>query len=331
MSTPQEYKLSPSEVLALWNTYLTHTMTRYVTKYFIQHTDDQELLAVLEMTLKQSIEGMEKSRSFMEQAGHPLPQGFDERDVNFEAPRIYSDNLILMIKSKLAQDAGVVLALSVASASRSDIRSFYNKALKGCADLVAAYDELIHKRGLRHPELHIPVPETIEKVHSKSFIGGIFDGKRPLSIAEIFHISASFHSTGLVSVFFKSFAQVTTSKEFRQFYQQGAELMDKQLESFQGHLTENKLPKLPTWENEITDTTVSPLSERLMLFKSAILIAATAGRYGVALSTVLRKDIGVEFMRLMTETLAFGQESIDLMIKHGYLDQHPLAEESDRT
>jgi hypothetical protein len=83
-----------------------------------------------------------------------------------------------------------------------------------------------------------------------------------------------------------------------QHFLRGAEIMDKHLQIFQSRLSESDLPQLPTWESEITDSALSPFSERLLLFKSAIILSATSSRYGVALSTVMRK---------------------------GYFDQHPLA------
>jgi len=327
MSTPHTYRLSPAEVLSLWNTYLTHSMTTYVTKYMLKTAEDAEVTAMLEMALAQSNEGLAMSTAFFENAGHPLPEAFDERDVNMDAPKAYTDDLVLLIKSKLAQDANVVLSMSLATSTRPDIRAFYNKALKDCADLMTVCDELIHKKGLDHPEMHIPVPERIEKVETESFLGSVFTGTRPLSAAELFHLIANFRSTAVVAMFCRSFAQISTSNKFREHYKRGEELFNHQLEVFQANLTENGLPKMPTLEGGINETDVSPFSERLMMFKMAILTAATAGRYGVALSTVMRKDIGVDFMRLLNETLLYGKANIDLMIENGYLDQHPLAKQ----
>jgi hypothetical protein len=321
--------LSPSETLSLWNVYLTETMTTFVTQYFlaIATAEDKELIKVLEFALKISQEGVKISSTFLKNANHPLPQGFTEEDVNVKAPKVYSDHFIILLKNKLVQDALVVNTMALGSSSRTDIRNFFEKQLTEGAKLNNMMLELIHKRGLHHP-LHIPFPEHIEKVKSSFlFLGGIFEGNRPLNTAEIFNLVLNFQAAEAVSIIFKSFAQFKLTKEqkLEQHFQRGAEIMDKHLQLFQSRLSEGGLPQLPTWESQLTDSTVSPFSDRLMLFKSAVLLSATAGRYGVALSTVMRKDIGTDFMRLMTETLKYAEDTMNLMIKKGYFDQHPMA------
>ncbi|SEQ65442.1 Protein of unknown function [Virgibacillus subterraneus] len=90
-------------------------------------------------------------------------------------------------------------------------------------------------------------------------------------------------------------------------------------------MTADELPNLPTWESEITDSTVSPFSERLMLYKISIFISSTVSRYGATLSLIMRKDIGVEFSRLLAEVSLYGEDTLNLMIEFGFLDQIPMA------
>jgi hypothetical protein len=319
--------LSPSEILSLWNVYLTETMTIHVTKYFLAKAEDKQVIKILEFALEISQEGVRMSSECFRKANHPLPQGFTDEDVGMDTPKVFSDNAVILIKNKLVQDALVVSSMALGSASRPDIRNFYEKQLRDGAELTNMCLEFIHQKGLHHP-LHIPFPEHIEKVKSSLlFLGGILEGNRPLNTAEIFNLVINFQGTEVLSLFFKVFAQFKLSKEHKveQHFIRGVEIMDKHLQIMQARLSESGLPKLPTWESELTDSTTSPFSERLMLFKSAILLSATAGRYGVALSTAMRKDIGTDFMRLMTETLKYAEDTMNLMIKKGYFDQHPLA------
>jgi len=41
----------------------------------------------------------------------------------------------------------------------------------------------------------------------------------------------------------------------------------------------------------------------------------------------MRRELSGHFMRLMTETLQYGEDSINLMIEHGFMDQLPMAKE----
>ncbi|WP_134702047.1 DUF3231 family protein [Ammoniphilus sp. YIM 78166] len=321
--------LSPSEISNLWNVYLTETMTTHVTKYLIKmgDKDDDQFIKTLEFALDISQMGVEVAADFFKRANFPLPEGFSEQDINWDAPKIYSDNAVILVKKKLVEDALVANTLSLGSSFRKEIRDFFEKQLVNGTKLLNMLLDLIYQRGLLHP-LHISTPERIEKVkHSFLFLGGIMEGNRPLNTAEVFNLELNFHETEVLSLFFKSFAQfdLTKDKKLDQHFLRGAEIMDKHLQLFQNRLSESELPELPTWESELGDSTISPFSDRLMLFKSAVMLSATASRYGVALSTVMRKDIGTDFARLMTETLKYAEDNMNIMIEKGYFDEHPSA------
>jgi hypothetical protein len=322
--------ISAPEILTHWNNYLIESMALQVTKYFLLKAEDKDVIKLLQFALQVAERGTEGSKKFLENANHPIPEGFREEDVNMHAPRVYSDNLVVLIKNRLAQDANVVLSMSLGASSRSDIWNFFEKQLTDTSRITSMCLELIQKKGLYHP-VHIRMPENNEKVKSQSYLGGLFFKHRSLNTAEIYQLVTNFELTEVLSIFFKSFTQFNVIKDggLRQHFQRGAEMTDKQLQIFQSLSSENGLPKLPTWESELTENTISPFSERMILFKTAILLSATASRYGVAQSTVMRKDIGVDFMRLMTETLLYAEDSMNLMINKGYFNQHPLAKKEE--
>jgi hypothetical protein len=183
------------------------------------------------------------------------------------------------------------------------------------------------KKGLHHPEVYIPTPNHMEKVSKQSFLAGWFADRRPINSAEITQIVFNFRSTEFNKTFLKSFAQVTPSKQLKKHFQRGVEMFQKQLDIFQSILTENDLPKIPTWDSEITDTTISPFSDRLMLYKMTLLASEVAGRYGTSLATIQRRDLGAHYMRLITEVLQYGEDCMNLIIEHQFIDQLPMAKE----
>lgn len=176
------------------------------------------------------------------------------------------------------------------------------------------------KRGLLQPRIQIPTPPRIEKVDTQHFISGIFTDTRPLNALEISQLVYNHRATEVHKEFTKGAAQVTNSEELKGFYQRGVKIFNNQLEILQLSLSHNELPMLPTWETEILDTTDSPFSERIMLYKHAVLTSQAAGRYGATLSRTTRKDIAGHFMQLMMETLKYGEDLSKL-----FLDQLPMA------
>ncbi|RKL67445.1 hypothetical protein CR203_08800 [Salipaludibacillus neizhouensis] len=65
---------------------------------------------------------------------------------------------------------------------------------------------------------------------------------------------------------------------------------------------------------------------KLMLFKTANLMSAAAGRYGVSASSIFRKDLGALFLKLMGGILVYSEDTSNLLIKHHMWDHPPLLE-----
>lgn len=321
--------LSVSELTNLWNTYLGNTMAVEVTKYFIGTAKDPEIIDVLKKALDLAEFEVKEGKNFFNLTGHPLPKGFSREDVNFEAPALYYDNIIILVKYILAQNAGTVYTNALSEATRSDIRQYYLTNLTRSAQLLDDFVRIMKGKGLFNPMIHLPIPETIEKVHKQSFVGGWLSGDRPLNAEEIVIIVSNFTNIEVEREFLKSFVQVASSKKLKDHFERGQQIAKKHLDIFQSLLTINGLPQLPTWEAEISASTISPFSERLMLFKISLFAATTVGRYGRALATIMRKDIGVDFARLMAEVGLYGEDTLNLMIEFGFLDQLPLAKTKD--
>ncbi|WP_202076555.1 DUF3231 family protein [Caldalkalibacillus salinus] len=318
-------KLTPAEVSNLWNSYLTNTMAVWVTRYLSKRAQNEKLHAILEYAEEIAYSEVHKSKAFLEEVNHPLPEPFDEGDVQLDAPAIYTDKFTLLLKHSLSQAAQIVYTLSFSTSTRQDIRQFYKRCVENSATLYDKLTEVMIEMGIHHPEMHIPIPTHIEKVHHQSYLGTLWRDRRPLNSQEVSQLTYNFRATEVLKTTTMSFAQVTKSNELKKHYQRGYDLYYKHLDVFQKLLDENDLPKLPTWESEVTDLKTSPFSERVMLYKMSLLASAASGRYGMALSFVQRKNLGVHFMRLMGESLQYEEDSLNLLIKFGYMDQLPLA------
>ncbi|WP_147535747.1 DUF3231 family protein [Bacillus marasmi] len=318
-------KLTPAEITNLWNNYIANTMGVWVSRHFIANTQDPAVLKMLKFAENIAFKESEQSKLFLVESGQPLPQPFDEHDIKINAVPLFTDNYVILLKYGLTQAAMTVHALSINTSSRSDIRMFFQTCLEDSSNLLNQCVDLIQFKGLHHPEIHIPIPDKIEKVEEQNFLTGIFSDTRPINALEIGQLVYNYHATEVHKEFIKGAAQVSSSKDLQENYQRGTKIFEKQLEVFQLVLSQNGLPKLPTWETEILDTTESPFSERLMFFKHAALTSQTAARYGATLSSTTRKDLGSHFMRFLGETLKYGEDVANLMIKNKFLDQLPIA------
>jgi len=82
-----------------------------------------------------------------------------------------------------------------------------------------------------------------------------------------------------------------------------------------------------SWVSEITDSTLPPYSDKLMLFHTVIMVSAGVGYLGAALSVSQRRDIAPEYTYLMADIGRYAEDGAQLLIKKGWLEQPPLAED----
>ncbi|MYL43190.1 DUF3231 family protein [Virgibacillus salexigens] len=77
--------------------------------------------------------------------------------------------------------------------------------------------------------------------------------------------------------------------------------------------------------SEVTDSTVAPFSDRLMMTFVSNLIASSMGQYGIALSSSPRHDLSVHYSRLIAEVGKYANEGNKILINNGWLEQPPMA------
>ncbi|MDQ0352229.1 hypothetical protein J2R98_002063 [Alkalibacillus filiformis] len=147
--------------------------------------------------------------------------------------------------------------------------------------------------------------------------------KRALSAPEVLQIQNNFMATEVLKEILRSFSKSETS-DIREHFERGKDMCSKHLEMMQAKFEKEELPQMPTWESEIDTEGLPHFSDRLMLFKVSLMIAATGGRYGVTATATLRKDIGATFSKMMGEMVLYGEDTADLLIKHKMFDEPPL-------
>jgi hypothetical protein len=103
------------------------------------------------------------------------------------------------------------------------------------------------------------------------------------------------------------------------------EATKKRVEKIQSLNTAENLPFQTTFETELTDSSFSPFSERLIMFESVSLAEIAIARHGNALSAVSRRDLGVMFARYIVEAGTFLDDGVSIMIEKKWFEQPPMA------
>lgn len=97
------------------------------------------------------------------------------------------------------------------------------------------------------------------------------------------------------------------------------------VEIFSKRLIDDDLPAPMMSDSHVTDSTVAPFSNKLMMFHNTALIAIGIMVYGLAMSNSPRHDLGVMYARLISEISLYGEDGANLMIQNGWLEEPPQA------
>ncbi|NRD77133.1 DUF3231 family protein [Bacillus sp. BRMEA1] len=319
-------RLSTAEISQLWASYIQDRFSNCVLKYFLSNVEDEEIRHVLEYTLHCVQSRIPKLTAFFTKENFPLPQGFSEgEDVDLNAPRLFNDTYylrFLLRESNLGLSAyGMALALSV----RSDIVQYYTECLMELAEIHARTTELLLKKGIYVRTPSIPLPQEVEFVKKKSFIGGLLGDRRPLTAAEITHLYSNIQRNALGMATLVGYSQVAKNHKVKEYFIRGRDIAKKHVEVFSGKLTDEHLPAPMPWDTQITESTAAPFSDKLMMFQVTALNSYGMAYYGTSMSMSPRTDLGAEYGRLILEVEQYAADGAKIMIEHGWLEQPPMA------
>ncbi|MGG1370011.1 DUF3231 family protein [Priestia megaterium] len=85
------------------------------------------------------------------------------------------------------------------------------------------------------------------------------------------------------------------------------------------------LPVPISYEDEITNSQELPFSEKLMMFHISMNITARIGIYGISISQSQRSDLTIDYSRLLTEIIAYGEDGVNIMIDKEWVEKPPMA------
>lgn len=323
--TEPSIKLTSSEIASLWASYMQNSMAVQILNYFLNTVEDSDIRAIVEKAHSLADHVLNDVTHFFHKEGLPIPDGFSDKDVNLEAPRLYTDSFMLTYINHMSK-AGMLGATGFLSMSaRRDIRKFYKEILSEISDLYDESTETLLKKGLYVRSPYIPYPEQKDYVDSKKYFSGlnIFSKRRPLNSVEIAHLHMNIQTNQIGAVLSISFAQVSPTKEIQTSMLRGKDISDKHIKVFSTILMDNSTQAPSTSDVAITNSTGKVFSDKLMTFHMGMLTAAGTGNYATAAAASQRSDLILNYERLSVEVAQYAKELAGLMIQNEWLEQPP--------
>lgn len=324
MSNHNRAKLTSTELASLWAQYSTDSLAICMFTHFLLHVKDEDIKQLIANALAISQNHIHMITTFMENERYPRPMGFSKNDLTIDAPRLFEDVFYPHYIKQMARFGLTAYSQALTLSFRKDIRSFYTSCIESSTKLDNDVTELLLSKGLLVRSPYIPPDEKVEFVHKQDYLGSIFgDGKRTLNAVEVSHLYSNTQTNIVGKTLITAFSQIANLTVIRDFFLRGKEIADKHIKVFTSLLQESDLPTPTTLGQNITRSSTSPFSDKLMLFHVTTLIAGGIGNYGASMSASLRLDLAVDYAKLTAEIGLYAEDGANLLIDNGWMEEPP--------
>ncbi|MCP3740314.1 DUF3231 family protein [Rossellomorea sp. BNER] len=320
----QPIRLTTAEISALWTTYIESSAMRCFYLHFIAHLQDQEIKLIIEEAEGFTKKVMNEIEQIFHEEEFPVPNGFTDTDIDLSAPAFYSDVFALSFVYRGGQMTIKYYATLLSKMARKDVYELVEKCLIQRTSIYKKSLNLMLSKGIYDRPPHINTPMNVEFIKSEPTLMNIWFGdSRPLNSLEISELFFSIERNCIGLVLIMGLLQVSKDQEVKDYLKKGKKLSLKQIEVFNRFVKENdEFPIYPV-KVEVTNSSTSPFSEKLILF-----IIASSNQIGLtslsnALSVSMRQDIALKYTLFIGEILKYGGEGLKLMIQRGWMEQPP--------
>ncbi|HLO11803.1 MAG TPA: DUF3231 family protein [Pseudoneobacillus sp.] len=331
MENDHNVRLTSAELSNLWTQFMNDSMAACVLTHFLKHVEDKEIREILLFASDLSHSHLPIIKRFFTQENYPIPVGFTTSDdVYLDAPPLFTDIFMIIYMYVMTLHGLTGYAGGLSTSVREDQITYFTKCNSETMELYARVVKVMLNKGIVSRAPFINPPKGVDFVKKQSFLTGWFGKRRPLNAIEISGICYNTQKTSVKAVLEMGFSQVATSKELRQYFHRGANICEKQFETLNNLLSANHLPAPRKWTSEVTNSTVPPFSDKLMLFHIVSLISTAVGYLGAGLAISQRRDLSAIYELLIAEIGLYAEDGANLLIENGWLEQPPMADDRDK-
>jgi hypothetical protein len=325
--TEHSIRLTSPEIASLWTLYQSDTMAVCVLNYMLEKVEDRQIKTVFEGAMKLANTHIKAITDIFKEEKFPVPVGFTDADVDLSAPRLFSDVFWLKYLHVMTIHGLTGYAISLTTATRQDIREYYTKCNQSSSELYNETLDVLLAKGVFQRPPYISVPKEVTFVKKQSFLNGWFGDRRPLNSIEISNIFFNLNKDMVSRAFQMGLSQVAKSKEVRDFMVRGADMSLKHIDTFSLILKKNDLPSAQHLESEITNSTIPPFSDKLIMFHSQLLVTEAVAFYGAGMAACMRRDLAVHYQQIITGSQLYLEDGANILIKNGWMEQVPQADD----
>ncbi|NHM30804.1 DUF3231 family protein [Neobacillus terrae] len=318
-------RLTSSEIGTLWGEYVNGTMANAVNKYMVTIIEDEQIKAIFEDAIHTFENQKKQIISFIENEGFPIPIGFNDSDLFKGKQRLFTDIFCLNYLHIMTLHGLLGHTTSLAVSVRKDLREFYDSCDNDAKRMYHQTIELLLEKGIFQRDPLFYPAKNPEFISSQDFTDGFFGKGRKLSATEIISISFNLKKSILAKTLSIAFSQVAQTKEVRKFLTDSEKTADAEIKAFGKIMQADNLPVPKSLETEVTTSTDSPFSDKLMLYHIGFLFQAAQNYHGTGLASAMRTDLVTAYEGTILKNLMVTKKWFNLMVQNKWFEQPPLA------
>ncbi len=315
--------LTSSELANLWRANEYYSMLQWFFRQFLNTLTDPDLRPLIEDGISIIETRIHQSSEILRAEGQPIPLGFVEEDVDFGAPRLFTDLYYHYYNLNMARIGILLGSRNLSHSSRKDVREFYLEAIIASTRYFDRITEIMQEKGIY---TRPPIINTFKEgdiVKEQNFLRGFLGERRPLLAQEVEYLYFGIENNRIGGAFATGFQQVARSEQVRAYMARGAAIASKHVDLFSSVLQKENLP-VPMHSGElVTDSDIPPFSDRIMMQHILALAGVGMGDYASAMAFSLRHDLSLNYARLITEVANYAEDGTNIMIENRWLEEPP--------
>lgn len=317
-------RLTSAEISGLWAAYIQENMAVCLLTYFLHHNKDEQINKILQHAYEISEGHVARIADIFKDEGIPIPDGFSEKDLNLSAPRLFYDMFGLSFVYSMSRMSMINMSFITVNTARQDVMAFFVEVVQKTTELYQEATTLMLEKGAYDRAPQVPYPDQVEYVKQQSYICG-FGKKRPLNVAEITEIFFNTERNFFSVLLCMGLLQVIKDKEIHAYILEGKKISENQISTFNDILMKEELLGNVATSVEVTDSKVSPFSDRLIVTLFHSLNAIDITLIGHALSLSMRTDIAVYYEKYILEILLYSAKGFKMMVERSWMQKPPHA------
>lgn len=328
-SNTNKEQITASELASLWVVYQKKTMMVRVTEFLLSKNQDPEYRKILQTFHKGEKNFVDELVTIFKHEGAVVPVGFTEKDVNHEVPRLFDDTFAVMYLRTMMKIATGIHAIHMTMAYRKDIMDLYKKFTEFAEEILVKATQCLLRKGALPKPPYVTLPHHVAFTEEKAYRSGFKLGghRRSLNTVEVAYLYQGIESNVIGMKLMTGFAQVAREEEIAKYFFRGKELAKAIISKFSESLLDSDVNVPAPSAGLVTDSTMSPFSDKLMLYNTSLLSDFALGSNALGTSFSLRKDLSMKMLVIGKDIMKFANEGGNLTMKYGWMEEPPQMED----